>query len=107
MTQVTAFRANVYFLKPEEGGRRTPIFTGYRPSLYFGLRGSDGGRLYNDCVITLEGRDQVLPGTKCYARITPFRPELLQDVLKPNVTFEMTEGARIVVRGTIVEVFHN
>lgn len=105
MSGIKEFRAKLCFLQPEEGGRKAPVFSGYRPPVYFGLHGRDGEKLYNDCLITLEGRDQVSPGEECYARIRPYHPELLQDVLKPNVSFEVAEGARVVGKGTIIKVF--
>ena len=106
MAQIKEFRARVYFLKPEEGGRWKPVFSGYRPAFDFGLKGEGGEKMYNDGIIELEGRDRVAPGGESYARIKPLCPELLQEVLKPNTPFDVTEGGlRIVGKGIIVEVY--
>lgn len=107
MNWITAFRADIYFTRPEEGGRTMPAFSGYRPPFDFGLKTAEGGRMVNDCVITLEGRERTAPGTRCFARVTPRHPELLQDVLRPGATFEIKEGGRVAGRGTIVEVYRD
>lgn len=107
MSQITAFRADVYWTKPEEGGRRTPIFSGYRPPFDFGLKGPNGEKMVNGCVITLEGRERVEPGERCFAHVSPFYPELVQEALRPGATFDVTEGARVVGRGTIIELYRD
>jgi len=42
MSTLLTISAKIYFLSPEEGGRQTPIFSGYRPALYFGAKQMDG-----------------------------------------------------------------
>jgi elongation factor Tu len=98
MNNVTEIRANVYFPTFAEGGRRHPIFSGYRPHFHFG---SDA--MGYDAVITLEGRDRVPPGEACAVRVRFLHPEWLQDVLRPGTAFEVREGLRVVGRGTILE----
>jgi translation elongation factor EF-Tu-like GTPase len=41
-SELAKISAKVYLLRPEEGGRKTPIFTGYRPAVYFGDRQTNG-----------------------------------------------------------------
>ena len=106
MAQIKEFRAKVHFLTPEEGGRSKAVLSGYHPAFDFGLKGEAGEKMYNDGIIELEGRDRVAPGEESYARIKPLCPELLQEVLKPNTRFDVTEGGlRIVGKGIIVEVY--
>ncbi len=105
MDEVKEVRARVYFLTPEEGGRKGPIFSGYRPPFDFGLRSQSGEKIYNDCIVTLEDRDQVFPGEESTIRIRPLHPELLQGVLRVGLHFSVTEGPRRVVgRGIITEL---
>ena len=104
MSEIREIRAHVYLLKAEEGGRTRPVFSGYRPMCYFGLRTKDGTKAYNDGVISLENREMVLPGEYCDVRILPLHPEMLRDVLKLDLAFEVSEGSQVVGRGTVVEV---
>ena len=98
MSQVTGVRARVYFMPVEAGGRRGPIFSGYRPQFHFGSprEGYDG-------VIALERPAVVHPGEQCSIVVSFLHPEFLQEVLKPGIAFEIQEGLRVVGRGTIVE----
>lgn len=107
MRAIKEIRARVYFLSTEEGGRKPPAaFLGYHPLFDFGLHGSDGQKMLNGGIIILEDRDRVLPGEECILRIRLARPELLQGVLKPDLSLAVTEGTpQLVGKGTILEVF--
>lgn len=89
--------ARIYMLSTEEGGRWTPIFSGYRPALYFGERQTDGA-------ITLHGCERVMPGKQCQVSIRLLHPEHLGHALKPNATFALKEGLRVVGWGTVLKV---
>lgn len=102
MGAVKEFRARVYFLKPEEGGRSFPIFSGYRPVVRLGLKGADCEDF--DSSVTLEDNAPALPGEERYARITIWAPDLPEDALKPDVAFELSEVVKIIGRGTIIEL---
>ncbi len=95
MSALLTIAAKIYFLSPEEGGRQTPIFSGYRPALYFGERQTDGA-------ITLTAGGHVVPGTECDVVIALLHPEHLGDALKPLATFEAKEGSRVVGRGQVL-----
>lgn len=99
MNALIAISAKIYFLRPEEGGRKTPIFSGYRPALYFGEKQTDGA-------IILASGSGVIPGTECEVVIKLLHPEHLGDALKPRATFEAKEGSRVVGRGQVVGIHH-
>jgi elongation factor Tu len=95
MSTLLTISARIYFLTPEEGGRKTPIFSGYRPALYFGEKQTDGA-------IMLTSGGQAVPGTECEVIINLLHPEHLEDVVKPMAIFEAKEGARVVGRGQVL-----
>ena len=99
MSVLLAISAKIYFLSSEEGGRKTPIFSGYRPALYFGEQQTDGA-------ITLTSSDRAVPGTECEVVIKLLHPEHLGDALKPMATFEAKEGSRLVGRGQVLCIHH-
>lgn len=107
MDAMKEFRAKVYFLKPEEGGRTRPIYSGYRPAFHFKLHGGDDEKVYHHCMLTLEDRDAALPGEECYSRIRLWYPELPRELLKPHAAFELSELARVVGAGTVIELYSN
>ncbi|HEX5503231.1 MAG TPA: hypothetical protein VFW96_11450 [Thermomicrobiales bacterium] len=101
MGAVKEFRARVYFLKSEEGGRSLPIVSGYRPVFCLSVTGGDCENF--DSSVTLEGDDPALPGEERYARIKIWAPDLPEGVLKPDVAFELSELVKTIGRGTIIE----
>src|SRR6187401_3309520 len=90
----TKFKAEVYILSKEEGGRHTPFFNGYRPQFY--IRTTDvTGSLHLP-----EGVEMVMPGDK-----TSIAGELLTPVaLEKGARFAIREGGRTVGAGTISEI---
>jgi elongation factor Tu len=88
------FRAEIYSLKKEEGGRHTPFFTGYRPQFYFRTTDVTGSvRLTN-------GVEMVMPGDNVNLEI-----ELITDVaMEKGLRFAIREGGRTVGAGTVTEV---
>lgn len=99
MSALLTISAKVYFFSPEEGGRKTPIFSGYRPALYFGEQQTDGA-------IILTSGSRVVPGTECEVVIQLLHPEHLGNAVKPMATFEAKEGTRVVGRGQVLCTHH-
>jgi translation elongation factor EF-Tu-like GTPase len=101
MRNVDDFRATIFFVPTDAGGRSTPVFSGYRPPLFF----PSDPAYEHDAVITLEGRDRVSPGEESVVRIRFLAPDCPhQHLLKPDAPFEVREGARVVGRGKILQV---
>ncbi len=68
ITPHTKFKAEVYVLKKEEGGRHTPFFPGYRPQFYFRTTDVTG-------IMTLpEGVEMVMPGDNISTEVAPDHP---------------------------------
>jgi len=94
ITPHTEFRAEVYVLSKEEGGRHTPFFSGYRPQFYFRTTDVTG-------VMHLpEGVEMVMPGDN----IT-ITAELIQPIaMEPGLRFAVREGGHTVGAGVIAEI---
>jgi elongation factor Tu len=96
-SDVTKISAKIYLLCTEEGGRKTPLFTGYRSAVYFGDRQTDGR-------IVFHGQDTPALGGEYTVMIALAHPEYLGDALKKDATFDFREGPKIVGRGKVLEV---
>jgi elongation factor Tu len=94
ITPHTKFKAEVYILSKDEGGRHTPFFNGYRPQFY--IRTTDvTGTLHLP-----DGVEMVMPGDN-----TPISAELITPVaLEKGARFAIREGGRTVGAGTITEI---
>jgi elongation factor Tu len=94
ITPHTKFKAEVYVLKKEEGGRHTPFFTGYRPQFYFRTTDVTGvARLP-------EGVEMVMPGDNVQMEI-----ELIQPIaMDQGLRFAIREGGRTVGSGVVSEI---
>jgi elongation factor Tu len=88
------FKAEVYVLAKEEGGRHTPFFTGYRPQFYFRTTDITG-------VIGLaEGVEMVMPGDNA-----TFQVELIAPIaMELGLRFAIREGGRTVGAGVVTEI---
>ena len=88
------FKAAVYVLSKEEGGRHTPFFTNYRPQFYFRTTDVTG-------VITLpEGTEMVMPGDNVNIDV-----ELIHSIaLEQGTKFSIREGGRTVGAGNVTEI---
>src|SRR5881409_881628 len=94
ITPHTQFKAEVYVLKKEEGGRHTPFFNGYRPQFYF--RTTDVTGVAN----LPEGTEMVMPGDNVQMEI-----ELIQPIaMDQGLRFAIREGGRTVGSGVVTEV---
>jgi elongation factor Tu len=94
ITPHTKFKAEVYCLKKEEGGRHTPFFSGYRPQFYF--RTTDVTGVAN----LPEGTEMVMPGDNIQMSI-----ELIQPIaMDKGLRFAIREGGRTVGSGVVTEI---
>jgi elongation factor Tu len=94
ITPHTKFKAEVYVLTKEEGGRHTPFFPGYRPQFYFRTTDVTG-------TITLpEGVEMVMPGDNVQMTIELIAPIAMEKELR----FAIREGGRTVGAGVVTEI---
>jgi elongation factor Tu len=90
----TKFKAEVYILKKEEGGRHTPFFNGYRPQFYFRTTDVTG-------VATLpEGTEMVMPGDNIALEVQLIAPIACESGLR----FAIREGGRTVGAGVVTTI---
>ena len=94
ITPHTKFKAEVYVLSKDEGGRHTPFFTGYRPQFYFRTTDITG-------VVTLDdGVEMVMPGDNA-----TFNVELIHPIaMEAGLRFAIREGGRTVGAGVVTEI---
>jgi elongation factor Tu len=94
ITPHTKFKAEVYCLTKEEGGRHTPFFNGYRPQFYFRTTDVTGV-----CQLP-ENTEMVMPGDNTQMEI-----ELIQPIaMDPQLRFAIREGGRTVGSGVVTEI---
>ncbi len=94
ITPHTKFKAEVYVLTKEEGGRHTPFFNGYRPQFYFRTTDVTG-------VVTLpEGVEMVMPGDNVTIEASLITPIAMEKELR----FAIREGGRTVGAGVVSEI---
>jgi elongation factor Tu len=90
----TKFKAEVYILTKEEGGRHTPFFKGYRPQFYFRTTDVTGS------VFLPEGQEMVMPGDNISLTV-----ELIQPIaMDKELRFAVREGGRTVGAGVVAEI---
>ena len=94
ITPHTKFKAEVYCLKKEEGGRHTPFFSGYRPQFYF--RTTDVTGVAN----LPEGTEMVMPGDNVEMSIELIAPIAMDKGLR----FAIREGGRTVGSGVVADI---
>jgi len=94
ITPHTKFKAQVYVLTKEEGGRHTPFFTGYRPQFYFRTTDVTGVALLP------EGVEMVMPGDNVEMEIQLITPIAMEEQLR----FAIREGGRTVGAGVVSKV---
>ena len=94
ITPHTKFKAEIYVLTKEEGGRHTPFFKGYRPQFYFRTTDVTGN------VKLPEGVEMVMPGDNVTAEVELIIPIAMEKELR----FAIREGGRTVGAGVISEV---
>ena len=94
ITPHTKFKAEVYVLTKEEGGRHTPFFSGYRPQFYFRTTDVTG------VAQLAEGVEMVMPGDNSQLQVELITPIAMEKGLR----FAIREGGRTVGAGTISEI---
>ena len=95
ITPHTKFKAEVYVLSKDEGGRHTPFFTNYRPQFYFRTTDVTG-------VVNLpEGTEMVMPGDNVEMTVELIAPIAIED----GTRFSIREGGRTVGSGVVTEIF--
>jgi elongation factor Tu len=94
ITPHTKFKAEVYCLKKEEGGRHTPFVSGYRPQFYF--RTTDVTGVAN----LPEGTEMVMPGDNVEMSIELIQPIAMEEGLR----FAIREGGRTVGSGVVTSI---
>jgi elongation factor Tu len=94
ITPHTKFKAEVYVLTKEEGGRHTPFFNGYRPQFYFRTTDVTGS------VQLPGGVEMVMPGDNVQMEIELISPIAMEKELR----FAIREGGRTVGAGVVTEV---
>jgi len=90
----TNFRAQVYVLKKEEGGRHTPFFDGYRPQFYFRTTDITGS------ISLPEGVEMCMPGDNVEMEIELIGPIAIEE----GVKFSIREGGRTVGAGSVISI---
>jgi elongation factor Tu len=94
ITPHTKFKAQVYVLAKEEGGRHTPFFTGYRPQFYFRTLDVTG------TIKLAEGVEMVMPGDN-----TTMAVELISPIaMEKELRFAIREGGKTVGAGAVTEI---
>ena len=94
ITPHTDFKAEVYVLSKEEGGRHTPFFKGYRPQFYFRTTDVTGE------VILGEGVEMIMPGDNTKMTVSLIAPIAMEE----GVRFAIREGGRTVGAGVVVKI---
>tara|TARA_Y100000590_G_C15443968_1_gene909971 strand:- start:1 stop:912 length:912 start_codon:yes stop_codon:yes gene_type:complete len=94
ITPHTKFKASVYVLKKDEGGRHTPFFKGYRPQFYFRTTDVTGN------VILPEGTEMVMPGDNVNLDIELITPIAMEKELR----FAIREGGHTVGAGVVTDI---
>ena len=94
ITPHTKFKASVYVLKKEEGGRHTPFFKGYRPQFYFRTTDVTGS------VILPTGTEMVMPGDNVNLDVELITPIAMEKELR----FAIREGGHTVGAGVVTEI---
>ena len=90
----TKFKAEVYVLTKEEGGRHTPFFDGYRPQFYFRTTDVTGAAALP------EGVEMVMPGDNVQMEVELIGPIAMD----PELRFAIREGGRTVGAGVVTEI---
>jgi len=94
ITPHTKFKAEVYILTKDEGGRHTPFFNGYRPQFYFRTTDVTG-------IVTLpEGTEMVMPGDNVNFEVALIVPIAMEEGLR----FAIREGGRTVGAGVVTQI---
>ncbi|MFN3344716.1 MAG: elongation factor Tu [Chloroherpetonaceae bacterium] len=94
ITPHTKFRAQIYVLKKEEGGRHTPFFSGYRPQFYFRTTDVTG------VIMLPSGVEMVMPGDNVTVEVELITPVAMDK----GLNFAIREGGRTIGAGAVSEI---
>lgn len=94
ITPHTKFKAEVYVLTKEEGGRHTPFFNNYRPQFYFRTTDVTG------TIVLPDGTEMVMPGDNVTIDVELIHPVAIEN----GTTFSIREGGRTVGSGIVTEI---
>ncbi len=94
ITPHTKFKAEIYVIKKEEGGRHTPFFKGYRPQFYFRTTDVTGN------IILPDGTEMVMPGDNVNLDVELITPIAMEKELR----FAIREGGHTVGAGVVTEI---
>lgn len=100
-TQTPDFIAELKYRKSDEGGRRTPARSGYRPHVKFPFSKTLTSGQQN-----FIGQDWVKPGETVKAEIMILSPEFFENMLEIGMEFEVGEGSNIVAIGKLIEILN-
>ena len=91
--------AEIRFLTSEEGGRHTPVWSGYRPQFYYDGHDWDAHQEYPDV-------EWVHPGETARTLLWFLSPDAHLDRVQVGMEFEVREGARAVGRGRVTKILN-
>ena len=94
VTPHTEFEGQIYVLKADEGGRKTPFFKGYRPQFYFRTTDVTGTIEFAD------GREMAMPGDNVTIRVQLIAPVAMEEPLR----FAIREGGRTIGSGVVSKI---
>ena len=94
VTPHTEFEGQIYVLKADEGGRKTPFFKGYRPQFYFRTTDVTGTIEFAD------GREMAMPGDNVTIRVQLIAPVAMEEKLR----FAIREGGRTIGSGVVSKI---
>ncbi len=94
VTPHTEFEGQIYVLKADEGGRKTPFFKGYRPQFYFRTTDVTGTIEFAD------GREMAMPGDNVTIKVQLIAPVAMEDQLR----FAIREGGRTIGSGVVSKI---
>ena len=94
VTPHTEFEGQIYVLKADEGGRKTPFFKGYRPQFYFRTTDVTGTIEFAD------GREMAMPGDNVTIKVQLIAPVAMEDKLR----FAIREGGRTIGSGVVSKI---
>ena len=95
------FIAELIFLSTEEGGRKTPVFSGYRPQVKFELM-----EVQTSGEQTFLNKEEVNPGDSVIAGIRLLGIEYFNNFLEEGMLFDFREGSRIIGTGKVTNILN-
>ena len=93
------FIAELQYRTTEEGGRKTPVFTGYRPQVKFAF-----SEMQTSGIQTFIDKETVYPGDKVIAEIIVLSTSFFEGSVEVGTSFEFREGSRVIGNGVIIEI---